>query len=174
MTDEVSPYNYFQERYRHDEWRLLCCVICLNLTTGRALESVHTGLFERFPDPLEMASALLDPTVMEELVGLLAPLGLQRRRALNLARMSMAYLSWDPSDDVSLLPGIGKYGRDSHDIFIRRVVPDDVRDKELRRYLLWYQDRERWFERVLTMARWSRYGLIIRPDYYGLAALAAV
>lgn len=142
MTDAVSPYNYFQERYRHDVWRMLCCVVCLNLTTGKALETVHRELFEAFPDPLRMTQALWDTEVMDELVGILTPLGLQRRRALNLARLSCDYMQWDGRDPKDL-SGIGKYGYDSYSIFIWKRVPRDVRDKELRRYLDWWRLRDR-------------------------------
>ncbi len=132
---ETSPWNFFQERYRGSEWRLLCCTIMLNVTTGRALEGVHRDFFRFFPDPESAAAG--DP----ELMGLLLqPLGIQNVRASRIISMSRAYLTWD-GVEVDDLPGIGRYGRDSHEIFIRGNLVHDVRDKELKRYVGWARER---------------------------------
>lgn len=129
---EVSPYNLFQERYRSDPWKLLCCTICLNLCTGKVFETVHVDLFSLWDTPYEMAVA--DAIDLETL---LSPLGLQRRRARNLIRMSTAFaFLWDGRDPMDL-PGIGKYGSDSYRIFVRGELGIPVEDKELRKYLEW-------------------------------------
>ena len=129
---EVSPWNYFQERYRDDPWKLLCCVIMLNLTSGRQLEGVDVELFRRWPTAHELA--LADATEVAEVV---RSLGLYNRRAKSLIRMSVVYaFLWDGSDPLSL-PGIGKYGSDSYRIFVRGEITIPVEDKELRRYLEW-------------------------------------
>lgn len=128
----VSPLNLFQERYRTEPWRLLCCVICLNLCTGTALESVHGELFRRWPTPLHMALA-----DQEELEGVLRYLGMQRRRARALIRMSTAYACWWDGGNPEDLPGIGKYGADSYEIFVRGNLSVRPQDKELRKYLEW-------------------------------------
>lgn len=131
-TAPVSPLNLFQERYRGDPWAVLCCVICLNLCTGRALESVHTELFRRWPTPLHMATA-----DRGELESVLRRLGMQRRRAIALVRMSVAYAClWDGRDPLDL-PGIGKYGADSYRIFVRGELDVGPTDKELRKYIEW-------------------------------------
>lgn len=133
---EVSPYNLFQERYRGDPWRLLCCVICLNLCTGTALESVHLELFRRWPTSLHMATASI-----EEVEGVVRYLGLQRRRAISLIRMSTAFACWWDGGDPEDLPGIGKYGADSYEIFVRGNLSVRPQDKELRKYLEWMERR---------------------------------
>lgn len=131
-TALISPLNLFQERYRHDPWKVLCCAICLNLCTGRAFEAVHLDLFALWPTPLELATA--DASEVELLV---SHLGLQRRRSRSLMRMSAAYAClWDGRDPAAL-PGIGKYGADSYDIFIRGRLDVCPTDKELRKYLEW-------------------------------------
>ncbi len=135
---EVSPYNLFQERYRDDPWRLLCCVICLNLCTGTALESVHCELFSRWPTPLHMATA--DPS---ELEAVLRHLGMQRRRARALIRMSTAYSCWWDGGNPSDLPGIGKYGGDSYEIFVRGNLGVRPMDKELRKYIEWIDQKKK-------------------------------
>ncbi len=111
---------------------MLCCTICLNLCSGREFEKIHEDMFALWPDPISMA--LADPRDVEALV---APLGLQTRRARSLIRMSTAYaFLWD-GDDPDDLPGIGKYGADSYRIFIRGELDVSVEDKELKKYLEW-------------------------------------
>lgn len=132
----TSPLNLFQERYRDDPWRLLVCVICLNLCTGRALERIHEDFFALWPTALDLV--LADPLDVEALV---SHLGLQRRRTRSLMRMSAYYASiWDGRDPADL-PGIGKYGSDSYRIFIRGELDIPVEDKELRKYLEWRRNR---------------------------------
>lgn len=132
---ETSPWNFFQERYRTDGWRLLCCTIMLNLTTGTALEGVHEMFFRYFPTPQRAAEG------DEELMRLvLQPLGMQNVRARRIRGMSRDYLSWDGKDPAQL-HGIGKYGSDSYRIFISGVLLEDVEDKELRRYVDWAKTR---------------------------------
>lgn len=128
----MSPYRLFQERYADDPWKLLVSVICLNLCTGRAYETIHEDLFLLWPTPMEMA--LADPLDLE---ALLSHLGLQRRRSKSIIRMSTAYACWWDGRDPMDLPGIGKYGSDSYRIFIRGELDLEVQDKELRKYLEW-------------------------------------
>ncbi len=130
--EAMSPLRLFQERYSDDPWKMLCCVICLNLCSGRAFEKVHEDLFALWPTAADMAFAdFLD------LEALLSQLGLQARRARSLIRMSTAYaFLWDGRDPDDL-PGIGKYGSDSYRIFIRGQLDIQVEDKELRKYLEW-------------------------------------
>lgn len=128
----LSPYRLFQERYREDPWKLLCCTICLNLCTGKVFETIHEDMFALWDTPYEMAIA--DALDLETL---LTPLGLQRRRSRSLIRMSTAYaFLWDGKDPTHL-PGIGKYGADSYRIFVRGELDIPVEDKELRKYLEW-------------------------------------
>lgn len=120
----------FQEFYRDSPWRLLCCTVCLNLCTGRALDAVHVELFTRWPTPYDMTLAR-----MEDLREVLRPLGMQNRRAERLVALSVHYsFLWD-GRDPRRLPGIGQYGADSYDIFIRSDRTVRPRDKELRRWL---------------------------------------
>ena len=126
----------FQEEYRADPWAMLCCVIMLNQTNARQLRGIHHEFFRRWPDPVSLA--LADPATVE---GVIAPLGLQRRRARSLIRMSAAYaFLWDGIDPASL-PGVGKYGSDSYRLFIRGELEISVDDKELKKYLAWKLQR---------------------------------
>lgn len=128
----ISPYNLFQERYSVDPWKLLTCTICLNMCTGKVFERIHEDLFALWYTPYEMAVA--DAADLELLV---SPLGLQRRRARNIIRMSTSYaFFWNGRNPMDL-PGIGKYGSDSYRIFVRGELHIPVEDKELRKYLEW-------------------------------------
>lgn len=127
-----SPYNLFQETYASDPWKLLCCVIMLNQTNGRQLESVHGVLFDRWSTAIALATA-----DYHRVVETVAPLGLQNRRARQLIRMSAAYSSFWDGKDPNDLPGIGRYGSDSYRVFIRREHSIEVTDKELKKYLEW-------------------------------------
>ena len=52
---------------------------------------------------------------------------------------SCLWIGGDPTD----LPGIGKYGKDSYEIFIRGNTEVLPLDKELKKYLEWlYQNTE--------------------------------
>lgn len=134
----ISPLNLFQERYAADPWRLLCCVIMLNLCSGRALENIHEEFFRRWPTPYSLITE--DPGKIEELISYL---GLQRRRTTALRRMSVTYaFLWDGRDPKDL-PGIGKYGSDSFRIFVRGEFSVEPTDKELRKYLEWQKNKIR-------------------------------
>ena len=55
-------------------------------------------------------------------------------RTQRLRRMSKDFLTWDRKDATDLY-GIGKYGSDSYRIFYKNEIPDDVQDKELKKYI---------------------------------------
>ena len=48
--------------------------------------------------------------------------------------MSCDFINWDGKDATELF-GIGKYGSDSYRIFYKNELPDNVQDKELKRYI---------------------------------------
>lgn len=129
-----SPYNYFQERYRGDPWALLVVVMMLNQTNGKQVEQVHERFFELYPTAVRAMNAHV-----LEMVEVLRPLGLHNRRARAIMKMSEDFVTkrWmEPTE----LHGCGKYAQESWDIFIKGelpVSPDDVDDKELKRYVEW-------------------------------------
>ena len=65
---------------------------------------------------------------------MLKPLGMQRVRAERIYRMSEQFKDWD-GEDATQLYGIGKYGSDSYKLFYKNEIPEDVQDKELKRYI---------------------------------------
>ena len=136
----ASPAPLVQERegVAGDPWRMLVvCVLC-NMTPGERAYPVALSLFERWPTAGEMSAA--DPSDLEPY---LRPLGLWRRRADTVVRLSAAYADggWrDPSD----LPGVGRYARDAWAIFVEGrddLWPDDG---HLVRYVRWRASEGSW------------------------------
>jgi methyl-CpG-binding domain protein 4 len=105
-------YGLVQEKYWPDGWKILVCCLCLNLTTRRQMEPVVEEMFRRWPTP-----GLLASCDVEELQELIKPLGMWRRRAATLIKMSRQYCEsqWV---DVEELTGVGQYARRAYEIFI--------------------------------------------------------
>lgn len=132
MPTDLSPYRLFQERYRRDPWAILVCTVCLNQTTGRQFENVHETLFSLWPSAHHMALADIS-----ELESVVHSLGLFRKRARALVRLSTAFaFLWDGNDPTDL-PNIGRYGADSYAMFVRNDLTVEPLDKELRNYKRW-------------------------------------
>ena len=126
IRDIVRPL--LQEIYQSDGWKMLTCCMLLNLTNRRQVDVIRDELFKRYPTPKDMMNA--DES---ELADLLKPLGLYNRRAKSLKKMSEGYVKGFESVDE--LYGIGKYAKDSCEIFQnnnRKVKP---MDKVLQEYL---------------------------------------
>jgi methyl-CpG-binding domain protein 4 len=136
-TPPVSPYGLLEEELFEDPWRVLVACVLLNKTTAVQARRVVWELFARFPTAATAAAA--DATELEALEALLRPLGLFRKRAAGLVRLSKEYLetNWrDPED----LYGIGEYAADAYWIFARgRWRGARPADKDLRRYVEWLE-----------------------------------
>jgi methyl-CpG-binding domain protein 4 len=103
-------FGLIQERYWPDEWKMLVCCLCLNLTTRKQMEPVVARLFERWPTAQDMASA--DSAELSEMT---VSLGMQHKRAKTLIRFSQEFAQG--FERVKDLHGVGKYAEDSHLIF---------------------------------------------------------
>ena len=110
-------------------WQHMVGVICLNQTGRKKVKKLLPAFFERFSTAEELLESDRD-TIASMLEGL----GLKHVRANRIWRMSQDYLTWDHKD-ATQLHGIGKYGSDSYEIFYKNNIPDNVQDKELRRYI---------------------------------------
>lgn len=132
----VSPPDgvLFQEYLRHDPfWMVVACQL-VNLTSWQVAREAFREIRDRHPTPEALASA--DPSSLEDV---LRPLGLWRRRSVQLPRFASAWLQWRPNTARELLdlPGVGKYAADSLAIFIEGrtdVVPSDGK-------LNWYMEQ---------------------------------
>ena len=110
-------------------WQHMVGVICLNQTGRKRVKKLLPSFFERFPT----AEDLLESD-KETIAEMLKDLGMKNVRAHRIWRMSEEYLTWD-GEDATKLFGIGKYGSDSYELFYKNRIPDNVQDKELKRYI---------------------------------------
>mgnify|MGYP003144738035 FL=1 len=117
-----------QEQVR-SVWQHMVGVICLNQTGRKKVKKILPEFFKKFPDEFELLKSNKD-TIAE----MLKDLGMKNVRANRIWRMTEDYLEWDGRDATELF-GIGKYGSDSYEIFYKNKKPENVQDKELRRYL---------------------------------------
>jgi methyl-CpG-binding domain protein 4 len=111
------------------KWQHMVGVMCLNLTYRKQVKEVLPKLFKRYPDPRAYLRGRLK--AQEKM---LKPLGMWSVRAKRLRKMSEQFLEWD-GKEASDLHGIGKYGSDSYKILYKNEIPNDVQDKELKKYI---------------------------------------
>lgn len=128
MKIKIRNFRLLQDIYKNDPWKMLVCCIMLNLTTRKQVDKVRHKLFKKYPNPGDLANA-----VVSELSKMLTPLGMQNKRAMTLIRFSKEYL--DGFNDPSELYGIGKYAKDSWEIFQRNNLNVQPNDKVLNLYL---------------------------------------
>ena len=127
MVDHLMVQQ--QIKNPHKEWKHMVSVICLNQTYRKHVKIILPKLFARYPNP----KAYLRGSHKTQ-QNMLKPLGMWSVRAKRLRKMSKQFLSWD-GVEASDLHGIGKYGSDSYKIFYKGVIPKDVQDKELKKYI---------------------------------------
>ena len=120
----MSPYGLLQEQLDKDPWKIFVCCIFCNLTKRVQAEPYFWEVLKRWPMPNELSLAN-----KKELIELIQPLGLSRRRAKALKKMSYEYIHKQWKDNPKSLYGIGKYGSDAYLIF---CTPhwEDVKPKD--------------------------------------------
>ena len=120
----MSPYGLLQEEINCDPWKIFVCCIFCNLTKRIYAEPYFRKIIETWPNPESLSN-----TCEENISDIIQPLGLSKRRARALVRMSSDYLEKDWHDDPTKLYGIGKYGSDAYKIFCtphwKEVEPKD-------------------------------------------------
>ena len=121
--------NLMVQQQVHSKWQHMVGVICLNQTYRKQVKEVLPKLFKRYPNPKAYLRGRLKTQE-----NMLKPLGMWSVRAKRLRQMSKEYLTWD-GEEASDLHGIGKYGSDSYKIFYKNQIPNDVQDKELKKYI---------------------------------------
>ena len=110
-------------------WQHMVGVICLNLTNRVQVKSVLPKLFKKYPNPITFIRG--HSSTQKKM---LKPLGMANKRLERLKKMSIDFLTWNYKD-ANDLHGIGKYGSDSYRIFYKNEIPENVQDKELKKYL---------------------------------------
>jgi|TARA_B100000424_G_C22820792_1_gene439075 endonuclease III len=121
--------NLMVQQQVRSKWQHMVGVICLNQTYRKQVKEVLPKLFKRYPNPKAYLRGRLKTQE-----NMLKPLGMWSVRAKRLRQMSKEYLTWD-GVEASDLHGIGKYGSDSYKIFYKNEIPNDVQDKELKKYI---------------------------------------
>lgn len=133
----VSPYGLLEEELYMDPWKLLVACMLLNKTSAMQVRKVIWELFKLCPTP---AKAISVGTA--EIQAIIQPLGLFRKRALAIQRLSEDYLYKEWSSPVELY-GIGKYASDAYQIFCRGLWKSvDPEDKDLCRYVDWLRETD--------------------------------
>lgn len=129
---QKSPYNLLQEIHYPDAWKILISCILLNLTTRKQVDKMIDQFFQKWPDPSSITEQ--DRAALEEI---LEPLGLFKKRANTIIRFSSEFLNVQWKEPKELY-GIGQYGQDSYDIFIRGKIVENPSDHVLKKYMNWY------------------------------------
>lgn len=127
---DISPLrdDLMVQQQINGAWQHMIGVIMLNQTGRKQVKTVLPEFLNRWPTPEKLLKART-----EEIEEILKPLGMWRKRANTIWKMSVDFMTWD-GEDAKKLYGIGKYGDESYRIFFKdeRFEPED---KELRRYL---------------------------------------
>ena len=124
MRDDLMVQQQVKSKWQH-----MVGVICLNQTGRKKVKKVLPKFFKKFPNE----HTLLRSDV-ETIAEMLKELGMKYVRSIRLLKMSKDFLEWDGEDATELF-GIGKYGSDSYRIFYKNEIPDNIQDKELKRYV---------------------------------------
>jgi methyl-CpG-binding domain protein 4 len=138
----MSPYGLLQEEINYDPWKIFVCCIFCNLTKRVSAEPYFRQVLNLWPHPANLACAS-----ESEVAAVIQPLGLSKRRAQALVRMSKDYLSKEWQDDPTKLYGIGKYGSDAYKIFCtpewKKVEPKDGALVNYHNWLKEFEDARR-------------------------------
>jgi methyl-CpG-binding domain protein 4 len=117
-----------QEDYLDNPWKMMVCCILLNQTNNKQVRPILSSVFELITDPISTIGC--EP---ERLAAVIKTTGFQNVKASRIIKLSQKWV--DGFDDAIDLPGIGKYGRDSWEIFVNGNVNLEVTDKKLDAYL---------------------------------------
>jgi methyl-CpG-binding domain protein 4 len=117
-----------QEDYLDNPWKMMVCCILLNQTNNKQVRPILSSVFELIPDPISTIGC--DP---ERLAAVIKTTGFQNVKASRIIKLSQKWVNG--FDDAMDLPGIGRYGRDSWEIFVNGNVNLEVTDKKLDAYL---------------------------------------
>ena len=131
---EISPHNLLQERFREEPWKMMILCIMLNQTSYKQVDKVRGKFFKEWPTAEDAMWADKD-----KLREVLRPLGFYNRRTESIRKFSYGFEmgGWK---DIGELYGVGKYARDSWMIFQEGKIPNDVTDKQLKKYVDWINE----------------------------------
>ena len=128
MDTTQSREILIQEEYLNDPWKMMVCCILLNQTNNKQVRPILSSVFELIPNPISTIGC--DPKV---LAAVIKTTGFQNVKADRIIKLSAKWI--EGFNDVSDLPGIGRYGKDSWRIFVDGDVTVEPTDKKLMAYL---------------------------------------
>lgn len=117
-----------QEDYLDNPWKMMVCCILLNQTNNKQVRPILSSVFELIPDPISTIGC--DP---ERLAAVIKTTGFQNMKASRIKKLSQKWQ--DGFNDVTELPGIGKYGKESWEIFVNKNLSITPTDKKLSAYM---------------------------------------
>lgn len=117
-----------QEDYVDNPWKMTVICILLNQTTNQQVRKILNPLFDLIESPEKCSS--LD---VSEIYPIIRGTGFGNVKAKRIVSMSQKWIGGFKS--VEDLPGIGKYGKESWDIFVNCKTDFVPTDKKLRMYL---------------------------------------
>jgi endonuclease III len=117
-----------QEEYLDNPWKMMVCCILLNQTNNKQVRPILSSVFDLIPTP--MSTIGCDPLM---LAAIIKTTGFQNIKASRIIKMSVRWL--DGFGSIEELPGIGKYGKESWDIFVNGNTTIEPTDKKLKIYL---------------------------------------
>lgn len=117
-----------QEDYLKEPWKMMVCCILLNQTNNKQVRPILSSVFELIPTPISTIGC--DP---ERLAAVIKTTGFQNVKASRIIKLSQKWV--DGFSDAIELPGIGRYGRDSWEIFVKKNLSVEPTDKKLIIYL---------------------------------------
>ncbi|KAI5302712.1 hypothetical protein KEM56_000431 [Ascosphaera pollenicola] len=116
----ASEFGLIQEKLAHDPFRLLIATIFLNKTRGKVAIPVLYQLFERYPTPVDLASAKVD-----DIAQLMQSLGLQNTRAKKCVELSRKWIEAAPIKGVRYRRLHYPNHKDGSDLKPRETVDED-------------------------------------------------
>lgn len=122
------PERLIQEEYIDDPWKMLVCCILLNQTHNRQVRPILSSVFELIPDPISASGC-----DEKRLAVVIKTTGFQNLKASRIKKLSQKWA--EGISDPAELPGIGRYGLESWEIFVNRNFGIQPTDKKLSAYL---------------------------------------
>jgi len=117
-----------QEDYLESPWKMSVICILLNQTTNHQVRKVLDDLFLLIKSPEHCSSVPAD-----KIYQIIRSTGFGNVKSRRIIEMSKAWiLGFDKVED---LPGIGKYGKESWEIFVNGKSDFVPTDKKLKSYL---------------------------------------
>ena len=131
MKDLLKDQSHLllQEIYIDDVWKMMICCIFLNQTNRKQVDKIRLEFFNKYPSPKSVINANV-----EEIKELISVLGFKNKRTNTIVRFSKEYLSEDWNEPWELY-GIGKYGQNSWQMFVKGNLDIEPTDSVLKKYL---------------------------------------